>query len=454
MASRLDRLFLLLDTGSSPVTRRAAALQLGQVQKLHPHDLHNLLAKVRKYLHSSSWDTRIAASQAVEAIVSNVPQWEPPGRAKQEDCHVSREGCIPKSTQSSLSYRMRFDLFDIHMVMKHGGDLLASEGTEFDLEDDPTVGSSKEMLLLQRRQLNQRLGLEMVQRIGLDTSDLGLDTSSIFSAEDLARDCSSGRNAVEDGRENKRNLAEVVQSQMALGQQELSAPNKRRASLASQIGQANIFPQKRPRNAACHTDSYVAATPIPKEEPADNATDVSSPKESLWEESEEWPLEAFTESLAQDLFSASWVVRHGAATALREVVRLHGKGGGRSASMLTSQMEAANQLFLEDLSLRLLCVLALDKFGDFISDQVVAPVRETCAQTLGHILHLMVDSQGGLDKATCRLSGVGGVLSVLLELLKRPEWEARHGGLLGLKYLLAVRKVSVLCSATFGCYKC
>lgn len=33
-------------------------------------------------------------------------------------------------------------------------------------------------------------------------------------------------------------------------------------------------------------------------------------------------------------------------------------------------MEAANQLFLEDLSLRLLCVLALDKFGDFVSDQV------------------------------------------------------------------------------------
>lgn len=55
-------------------------------------------------------------------------------------------------------------------------------------------------------------------------------------------------------------------------------------------------------------------------------------------QSEEWPLEAFTESLAQDLFSASWVVRHGAATALREVVRLHGKGGGRSASMLTSQV--------------------------------------------------------------------------------------------------------------------
>jgi TATA-binding protein-associated factor len=28
-------------------------------------------------------------------------------------------------------------------------------------------------------------------------------------------------------------------------------------------------------------------------------------------------------------------------------------------------------------------VLALDRFGDFVSDQVVAPVRETCAQALG-----------------------------------------------------------------------
>ena len=72
MASRLDRLFLLLDNGSTPLTRKAAALQLGEVQKLHPHELNTLLIKVRQYLHSSSWETRIAASQAVEAIISNV----------------------------------------------------------------------------------------------------------------------------------------------------------------------------------------------------------------------------------------------------------------------------------------------------------------------------------------------------------------------------------------------
>jgi hypothetical protein len=46
-------------------------------------------------------------------------------------------------------------------------------------------------------------------------------------------------------------------------------------------------------------------------------------------------------------------------------------------------MEECHQQWLEDISLRLLCVLALDRFGDFVSDQVIAPVRETCAQALG-----------------------------------------------------------------------
>lgn len=95
-------------------------------------------------------------------------------------------------------------------------------------------------------------------------------------------------------------------------------------------------------------------------------------------------------------------------------------------------MDEFHQLWLEDMSLRLLCVLALDRFGDFVSDQVVAPVRETCAQALGSVLKFMSND------------GVRGVLRVLLQLLKQKEWEARHGGLLGLKYLLAVREVSML----------
>ena len=74
---RLDRLFVLLETGSSSVTRRAAARQLGEVQRLHPHELHHLLSRITPYLHSPAWETRIAAGQAVEAVIQNVPQWDP-----------------------------------------------------------------------------------------------------------------------------------------------------------------------------------------------------------------------------------------------------------------------------------------------------------------------------------------------------------------------------------------
>lgn len=63
--------------------------------------------------------------------------------------------------------------------------------------------------------------------------------------------------------------------------------------------------------------------------------------------------------------------------------------------------------------------------------QVVAPVRETCAQTLGVALRHMNET------------GVSMTVEVLLKLLKEDQWEARHGGLLGIKYALAVRQVQV-----------
>jgi hypothetical protein len=43
---RLDRLVLLLDTGSTTAVRRTAAQQLGEIQKQHPGELYNLLSRV------------------------------------------------------------------------------------------------------------------------------------------------------------------------------------------------------------------------------------------------------------------------------------------------------------------------------------------------------------------------------------------------------------------------
>lgn len=83
---------------------------------------------------------------------------------------------------------------------------------------------------------------------------------------------------------------------------------------------------------------------------------------------------------------------------------------------------------LQDCTIRFLCVLSLDRFGDYVSDQVVAPIRETCAQALGAVLKC------GHPKL------VHETLNVLLQMQRRPEWEIRHGSLLGIKYLVAVRQ--------------
>jgi len=42
----LDRLLSLLDTGSTEAVRQSAVEQIGEVQRLHPHELNNLLKKV------------------------------------------------------------------------------------------------------------------------------------------------------------------------------------------------------------------------------------------------------------------------------------------------------------------------------------------------------------------------------------------------------------------------
>ena len=65
-------------------------------------------------------------------------------------------------------------------------------------------------------------------------------------------------------------------------------------------------------------------------------------------------------------------VRHGAATALREVIKLHGGTAGTSVYTSASQQDRANQKWLVDAAIRFLCVFSLDRFADFVSDQVRA----------------------------------------------------------------------------------
>lgn len=69
---------------------------------------------------------------------------------------------------------------------------MASEGKEFDLEEDSSLGVDiKERLAKQRQLLNVRLGLDVASKVGIDIS-------GIFTNEDLQQD--NGRIDENNGR--------------------------------------------------------------------------------------------------------------------------------------------------------------------------------------------------------------------------------------------------------------
>jgi TATA-binding protein-associated factor len=147
-----------------------------------------------------------------------------------------------------------------------------------------------------------------------------------------------------------------------------------------------------------------------------------------------WPFEGLVEILILDLSDPKWETRHGAAIGLREVFRLHGAGAGRLMGLEKPENDKRNIEYLEDISLRCVCVFLLDRFGDYVSDQVVAPIRESVAQLLGAALVHM------------RSETVVQVFRLLKRLVLQsdfngysPIWEVCHGGMLGIKYLVAVR---------------
>lgn len=198
---RLDRLFILLESGSSSVTRKAAAKQIGEIQKLYPHELHALLNRIIGYLHSTSWDTRIAAAHTVESILSNVPQWQPELYAtsikretKKEDNIADEENSCHSSFSSTSSdvhkeRYLTFNEFNLEQVLKKGARLIGSEGVEFDFNDGvssdansgTSVDNAAERLSRQRALLNEKLGLTQASKLGVNLTDMITDEDMLRS---------------------------------------------------------------------------------------------------------------------------------------------------------------------------------------------------------------------------------------------------------------------------------
>lgn len=390
----------------------------------HPPQLPSVIHQVSIHLRSNEWDARIAAAHCLGAIAEHFVHHTPADLAKAAGLsQADAASTIASATPGEAL--LTFNSFDINAVVERGTPLLASGGEEY---DGMPGSSGTDDLARQRDNLKKRLGLG-------GAAEQFVDADEIFADEDLRAISKAGPKVKEEGKE----------MQMTGAVELLAGMSARERTAAS-----------RKAKAAKRRNEYPVGDEPSGKRIKDDDGIVVVPSEERWQAvlSGCWPFQNLCDQLCMDLLHPRWQIRHGAALGLREILRTHapaaavaapvrgdaslgwstaaGSGPLRLGIVKASDVNAAtaaNAAWLEDCAIHLLCTLALDRFGDYTSDQVVAPVRETAAQALGVVVHPVT------RPTLLRL------IQALGKLAECPLWQPRHGALQGLKYVLAARVI-------------
>ncbi|KLU81240.1 TATA-binding protein-associated factor MOT1 [Magnaporthiopsis poae ATCC 64411] len=464
MASRLDRLVTILETGSTRLIRETAVNQLADWQKLHPEELFNLLSRVVPYLRHKDWETRSTAAKALGKILENAQAYDP-----NEDDGTLLAGKEDQPNESNIVKKeekdvvlpsqpglLRLEHFPVENILKYGRELVRGANVDFALAAlDPQA-----RLTHLKKTLDGRLGL-LGRRV--EDEEVAVPTENAPSPMAAMEPSANGL-----GKHDANGSSATSQSAEAGGLSArqlnvLKRKRKREAQKAVQ-GKAGFGDLSLRRSTTTGSESFVDETPTAEGEPkangkmsdyfsldrpddVDEDTKVVSqfkgpiiPIKSELEaedtmEGSEWPFERLCDFLKVDIFDPQWETRHGAAMGLREIIRVHGRGAGRLSGKTRQENDELNRAWLDDAACRLCCVLMLDRFTDYSSDTSVAPIRETVGQTLGSVLfHVPPDSVHAVYKILHRM-----VMQDDLQL-DRHVWAICHGGMVGLRYVVAVRK--------------
>ena len=486
---QLTFLSRLLETGSTQLIRNTAAQQLADIQKKHPDELFNLLTRVVPYLKAKVWETRIAAAKAVGGIVDNADIFDP--NADDEPIKAELNG-IKKEESPVISEiddslnnlfiqpsddQLQLSTLDVSAILSNGKSLVGSAGREYEY----FLGSMEpaERLAFQKKTLTSRLGLggeyteeELINET--DVKDLPPPTVKSPSALPHINTSVDRKQSIQsalDSSTTPMNANMPAQTPTdepgGLSKRQLNMlKRKSRKDFKNQANKVHIVDLSQKRSSL--QDSNTVSQPVAiKEEANENdgttngdandyfsldrkagdddsklvaefkgpaAPGKSELQPETDEEGIEWPFERLCEYLMVDMFDQSWEVRHGACMGLREVIRVHGDAAGRLRGKSRQENEALNRNWLGDLACRVCCVLMLDRFGDYVSDNVVAPIRETAGQVLGSLLRFM---------SSHSVRAIYSILRILVIQedfgMQKRIWQACHGGMIGMRYLVAIR---------------
>lgn len=446
----MSKLILLLDTGTSPLVRRTAAKQLADVtlktfSSLPTDDAWqdtlDTIAKVIPLLRSRSSETRNAAAHALGLIAQALPAWDG----------------TPELAPSPIELGERFD---VHAVAGSSDLLLASAGREYVAKPGPGDRAKRKRAML--------------GAVGMGG---GLDMGSDMDAVLDDGDDSGGGAATPPGTQTvPENVFEGLSArQVAMlkrkkGNNLVEEANKmRRLNEKANNGGSSDTPTPRstPKNTPQHTPpprddvkpdirtepedvkpNIVKAEPVvidPGKKAGGGAVEAHDVETLKLDARGHSPWSAVVTELSSALTDSAWEVRHGAALGITEVLRYTGANVG-----------AGFTGFLVALARRLLALMTLDRFGDFVGDTVMAPVRETAAQALGILIKFQSPEEASevhdaLVDMVRQTWAKRGKASEGLPRGDRFAWELRHAGLLGLKYEVVVRDTEGIIHDVVSC---
>ncbi|KAL2271442.1 hypothetical protein VTJ83DRAFT_813 [Remersonia thermophila] len=460
MASRLDRLVTILETGSTRLIRETAVNQLADWQKQHPDELFNLLTRVVPYLRHKDWETRSTAAKAIGKIIENAPLYDPNAEGASPSQEPEPENGLVKKEEDQMildqDELFSLETLDVASILRYGRPLLRGGTVDLAVAGlDP-----QKRLAHQKKTLNGRLGLlgrvfedeempvipEHVASPGTpqeaaSTNGHGRLDSNGNDSQGHALDESklSTRQLNVLKRKRKREAQKAAQGKSGFGDLTL----RRTTTAGSDLDGDTPMPDADAKKTNKMADYFSLDRPSDVDEDTKVVSEFKGPLLPIKSEIEadesmegaEWPYERLCDFLKIDLFDPQWETRHGAAMGLREIMRVHGAGAGRRKGRPRPENDRLNRQWLDDLACRLCCVLMLDKFTDYSSDTSVAPIRESVGQTLGAVLrHVPAESVHAIYRLLYRM-----VMQEDLQL-EHNVWAVCHGGMVGLRYVVAVRK--------------
>nr|XP_019011335.1 TATA-binding protein-associated factor [Kwoniella pini CBS 10737]OCF50116.1 TATA-binding protein-associated factor [Kwoniella pini CBS 10737] len=464
---RRDKLILLVDTGTSPHIRRTAAKQLAELtfkaflattqpQPQHEkdddikpdiesngdshvtissggneedawNDVLETISKVLPLLRSKVSDTRHAAAYALGLLASFLPEWSPPSATN------FGIGEFPSPV-------------DLQYLLKNGSTLLASAGREYIAKPLPGDKAKRRKAMMGSIGLGDAVGWgEDVDKVIGDEDDDMNDGEKERSTAGPSGEPSVTSQPAKDIFEglSARQITMLKRKKGNMAEEANNTPASRATSPVStppEVPSSNNVNQEDTKSEVITIDPGAKARAAGgtggQVEPtvdADGNPITTSSTRILTLVKGQIPWTTVLLELSPGMHEPLWQIRHGSAQAIMEILRFLGHSYSSKEPSL-----------LLHLARQLLSLLVLDRFGDFVGDTVIAPVRETAAQALGIVLKYI------------DLSGVKEIHTTLMGMVKQPwakrgkaaegldksekfAWEVRHAGLLGLKYEVAVR---------------